>query len=126
MDRAPAPRILLLAASVSAALSPLVGCVPKVRPGFDAVAPNARLDAIVAAADASDRASLEKLVEQLDSGDDATRMLAIRALERRTGTTLGYEHDAPIWQRREAVNRWVERLAEADLAARTAAEGTTP
>ena len=46
------------------------------------------------------------LIGQLESTDPAARLLAIQALERRTGETLGYQHAAPVWERRAAVNRW--------------------
>lgn len=84
-----------------------IGCV-KTPVGFDSPAPSKRLDAIVAASTETDTDSLIGLVEALSSTEPAARMLAIRSLERRTGQTLGYEHAGPIWQRREAVNRWVD------------------
>lgn len=39
-------------------------------------------------------------------------MLAIRALQTRTGETFGYEHAAPRWERIESINQWVEYLDE--------------
>ncbi|VAX40019.1 hypothetical protein MNBD_PLANCTO03-1271, partial [hydrothermal vent metagenome] len=45
-----------------------------------------------------------------------TRMVAILALERLTGETLGYDHAAVEAQREDAVARWVEWYAHlADL-----------
>ncbi|MEQ8769631.1 MAG: hypothetical protein RIB60_03880 [Phycisphaerales bacterium] len=82
------------------------GCLPAQEAGFDAPAPNKRLDAIVGAADASDEQTLSGLIGQLESTDPAARLLAIQALERRTGQTLGYQHAAPVWERRAAVDRW--------------------
>lgn len=85
--------------------------MPSEKEGFDAAGPSKRLDAIVRASEpGSDPRSLARLVEQLDSQDPAARMLAIRALERRTGTTLGYEHAAPVWERQEAIERWMKYL----------------
>lgn len=89
----------------------LAACLPSEKPGFDEPNPNRRLDAIVQASDpGADPATLRKLVEQLDSQDPAARMLAIRALEKRTGTTLGYIHTDPEWKRQEAVDRWIKYL----------------
>lgn len=86
------------------------GCIPRDRTGFDAVGPSHRLDAIVLAADQSDDASLRGLVQQLDSDDPAARLLAIRALEKRTGQTLDYCHDDPPWKRNQGVARWTQWL----------------
>jgi hypothetical protein len=55
------------------------------------------------------------LVEQLDSQDPAARMLAIRALEHRTGTTLGYVHTDPEWKRQESIERWMNLLESGGL-----------
>ncbi|MEQ9207725.1 MAG: hypothetical protein RLN78_10195 [Phycisphaerales bacterium] len=94
---------------------PLVfaGCMsPKI--GFDSPAPNKRLDAIALAAQEDDQESLVQLVKKLSSHDPSERMLAIRALEKREGTTLGYDHAAPRWERLEAINKWRERVGLSD------------
>lgn len=83
------------------------GCIYRDQTGFDAVGPSHRLDAIVLAADQTDDDSLKGLISQLDSDDPAARLLAIRALEKRTGQTLGYEHDAPPYVRNAAAREWV-------------------
>ena len=101
----------------------LSGCVPRDQVGFDAVGPAHRLDAIVLASDASDPGSLRGLIQQLDSDDAAARLLAIRALEKRTGQTLGYRHDDPPWLRAEAVERW-SAWADAQVVAPTPREGS--
>jgi hypothetical protein len=44
----------------------------------------------------------------LESDDPLERMMAIRALELMTGETHGYDYAAPEWDRRAAVDRWVE------------------
>lgn len=95
--------------TIAAALtiSGVGGCIPKARTSFDSPAPSKRLDAIVAAADQRDPETLRRLVERLDAEDAVERMLAIRALERRTGETFGYRFEDPEWVRREAVDRWV-------------------
>lgn len=85
-------------------------CVPEPKGGFDSPAPSKRLEAIAQASQREDNDSLVQLVEKLRSSDPAERMLAIRALEERTGETLGYDHAAPHWERIEAYNRWLEYL----------------
>lgn len=89
-------------------LAGLQGCLPSEKTDFDAAGPSKRLEAIVqASGDDADPRSLPRLVEQLDSQDPAARMLAIRALESRTGTTLGYNHTDPEWKRQESIERWI-------------------
>ena len=79
--------------------------------GFQASAPDTRLDAILAAARNGDPDAARDLVEQLDSDDPAVRLAAISALERLFGTSRGYVHyDSPS-ERDAAVIRWVEALA---------------
>lgn len=92
----------------------MVGCFPDAPVSFDSPAPNRRLDAIAQAGSQDDAVSLVALVEKLSATDPAERMLAIRALERREGTTLGYDHAAPEWERIEAIQRWRERLGMTD------------
>ncbi|MEM9374425.1 MAG: hypothetical protein AAGA55_12355 [Planctomycetota bacterium] len=99
------------------------GCLPTERAGFDAASPSRRLDAIIqAAGPRSDPATLARLVEQLDSQDAAARMLAIRALEARTGTTMGYTHTDPEWKRQEAIDRWISSLEKGGSVPDTVAE----
>lgn len=92
-------------------LAGLGGCIPSEKTDFDAAGPSKRLDAIVrASGNDADPQSLPRLVEQLDSQDLAARMLAIRALENRTGTTLEYNHTDPEWKRQESIERWIKYL----------------
>lgn len=84
----------------------LAACAPSMPRGFNSPEPGVRIDAIVEAARRGDPAAVPSLVRMLDSDDPATRLLAIRALERITGTTYGYDHSAPETERREAVRRW--------------------
>lgn len=94
---------------IVAAAAAVWGCVPEARTSFDSPSPNKRLDAIVQAAEGGgelDPETLRGLVGQLESSDPAARMLAIRALERRTGQTLGFEPSDPEWKRQAAVRRW--------------------
>ena len=87
------------------------GCRPGQVPGFDSPQPAARVEAILDAAERGDRSALPDLIAMLDSDDPLARMLAIRTLEDMTGQTLGFEHDAPEFERSEAVGRWVEWYA---------------
>lgn len=89
------------------------GCTRSAPRGFDAAAPEARIDAILEVAREEDRTKVRELVEALDSDDPAVRMVAIRTLERLTGETRGYEHSDPPWRRREAVARWEAWAEEA-------------
>ena len=91
--------------SIGMSIGILGGCL-KTKVGFDSPAPSKRLEAIAHSSQQSDDLSRAQLVEKLSSLDPAERMLAIRALEAREGTTLGYDHAAPQWERLEAVERW--------------------
>lgn len=72
------------------------------------------MDAIAQAAQQDDQESRVLLVEMLSSTDQTERMLAIRALEKREGTTLDYDHAAPQWERIEAIERWREHIGLSD------------
>lgn len=107
-------RVILLAAVCSLVcplVCPLVSCGPTIRPSFDSPEPAARNAAIVAAARSGDRRAVPDLVRMLDSDDPATRLLAIRTLERLTGQTFGYDHAAESRDREPAVRRWREFAA---------------
>lgn len=83
----------------------VVGCASPPR-GFDSPDPSARMEAITAAAVSRDQRSIPGLIASLDSDDPAVRLAAIRALERVTGRTLGYDHAAPPWRRAAMVHEW--------------------
>jgi hypothetical protein len=89
----------------------LGGCLPPTPGGFDSPDPTSRLAAISDAGATGDRSAIPQLVEQLESSDAGARLLAIRALEKITGQTLGYHHADPWWERSAAVRRW-RRWAE--------------
>lgn len=74
--------------------------------GFDSPEPASRLRAITQAARERDASAIPDLIRALESDDPAVRLFAIRALERVTGETRGYDHAAPESRRREAVDRW--------------------
>jgi HEAT repeat protein len=86
----------------------LAACGPTVDPSFDSPEPAARNAAIVEAVRTEDRSAVPDLVRMLESDDPATRVLAIRALERLTGRTLDYEATADELARAGAVRRWRE------------------
>ena len=86
----------------------LPACGPAITPDFDSPEPAARNAAAVRAAAADDKTSIRDLVRLLDSDDPATRLIAINALERLTGTTLGYDHAAPEPERRAGAARWAD------------------
>lgn len=84
----------------------LPGCIPSTPAGFDSPDPTSRLIAITNAGNTEDRTAIPDLIEQLESHDPGARMLAIRALERITGTTLGYDHAGSIWSRTAGIRKW--------------------
>lgn len=82
--------------------------------GFDAPSEIRRQDAIILAAEQQDRSpeTIRGLIEQLDSYDPATRLLAILTLERLTGQTHGYDFAASEWEREHAMLAWVQWFDE--------------
>jgi hypothetical protein len=63
------------------------------------------------------RAALEMLVTRLEDEDDAVRFFAIIALEKMTGSRLGYEYHGPEHDRLRAVQTWRRYLAQQAAAA---------
>jgi len=100
-NRLPCRGLALALAISSGACTP----IPK---GFDSPEPAARMEAALDAAARGDSAAIPDLIALLDSDDPATRLVAIGALERLTGQTLGYHYAAPEQERADAVGRWVE------------------
>lgn len=88
---------------------------PSMTGGFDAPNPAAKMHATVEAVRTGDRGAVVHIVELLDHDDPAVRLLAITALERLTGRTMGYEYDAPRHERDEAVRRWVQAVQSDEL-----------
>jgi hypothetical protein len=76
--------------------------------GFDSPEPAAQLDAIIEADRTDDRSAIPSLIALLDNDDPAVRMFSIRTLENMTDQTLAYDYAAPEWQRRPAVDRWID------------------
>ncbi len=87
----------------------LAGCGPPRTPYPKALVsehPEERIGAVKHAAEVKDRSALPALVDRLDDEDEAVRFYAILALERLTGTRLGYDYRAPESRRALAVERW--------------------
>jgi len=91
----------------------LGGCGPSAREGgFDSDNPAARLYAIQHAAEQPSPHALRHLVSSLEHDDPAVRVWAIQAIERLTGTRLGYNPYADRLSRRRAVERWIQATRE--------------
>lgn len=102
---------ILLPAGIGLVLTG-TGCSPSALDGgFESPNPAAQLYAIEDAARSGDREAIPDIVASLDSDDPAVRLVAIGALEALTGETLGYEADAPEFERDAAIERWVEYAA---------------
>lgn len=91
--------------------------LPQKRAGFQSVDPSERTLAIAQAARDKDPATVPELIEELDSADPAVRMMAIGALRRITGETMGYDHAAPRAERNLAIERWIAWHADQQPAA---------
>ncbi len=98
------------------------GCAPKAKPDFDSPDSNARAAAIEQAVNSQDMTKIPQMIALLDSDDPLIRMMAIRSLERMTGQTLGYEHSAPEWQRRDRADAWAAWAVDEGYAATELAE----
>lgn len=79
--------------------------------------PDERIAAIRHAAEVRDTSVVGVLVDRLDDDDEAVRMFAILALERLTGTRLGYDYRAREPLRLRAVAQWRQHLAASQPAA---------
>lgn len=74
--------------------------------------PASRLYAIHRAGTEGDRSALPGLVESLDHDDPAVRMMAAQALERITGTRMGYDPYAGAIERRKAADAWAQAIRD--------------
>ncbi len=89
-----------------------------------------RILAIRQAADKGDRAAMPLIVDRLDDEDDGVRFYAILALERLSGTRMGYDYAVPFERRVASVERWREyvrsgrHLAGSPPASATATEAS--
>lgn len=64
------------------------------------------------AAEIQDRGVIPLLVDRLEDDDPAVRLFTILALEKLTGTRLGYDYRSDDLQRARAAQRWRRYLAE--------------
>ncbi len=95
------------------------------RVGIQSAEPDVRIMAIRAAGSARDQSAVPLLVDRLSDEDDAVRFYAILALERITGTRMGYDYGSSLAVRHEAIERWREAMnsgAFARATSRPAAE----
>lgn len=91
-------------------------CAPRATEGgFDSDNPSAKLYAIRNAGLNRDRDAVPELVESLSHDDPAVRMMAISALDRITGTRLGYNPFASSHERDAAVKRWEQAARTGDF-----------
>ena len=90
-------------------LLPLAGCGPQRTPypaALQSERPEERILAVKHAADVRDQNAIPALVERLEDDDEAVRFYAILALDRLTGTRLGYDYQSVDTERWRAVERW--------------------
>lgn len=89
-------------------LALLASCAaPEPRADWNSDDPSERIMALEQSMRSPRRADVPHVIAMLDSADPAARMLAARHLERLTGETRGYDHAANVWEREEAIDRWV-------------------
>jgi len=102
---------------ILAIVTAMLGCsTPRAdRGGFDSPNPAAKLYAIRDAGQRSDRAQIPRLIEQLGSDDPAVRLWTIQALERITGTRMGYNYYGDAAERDAAIRRWTQAYTTGQL-----------
>ncbi len=101
----------------------LTGCASPKTPypeSFNSFRAEERILAARRAAEIQDRHAIPLLVDRLEDDDAAVRMFSILALEKLTGTRLGYEYRDGAPERTRAVERWRRYVAE-EAATRPAA-----
>ena len=101
----------------------LVGCssppLPSSEEALTSGDAGAREAFIIAEVARGRRVHLAVMIDSLESGDAGERMIALRSLERLTGTTLGYHYADPPARRKQAAAAWREALANGQLTANT-------
>lgn len=89
------------------------GCTaPAVKPRLHSDRAAERIPALVAQGAAGDEADFKALILALNDADPAVRLYAARALQQTTGQTFGYRYYQEAADRRPAVQRWRQWLAE--------------
>jgi hypothetical protein len=91
---------------------------------FNSFRPEERILAARHAAEIGDHEAVPLLVDRLEDDDAAVRMFAILALEKLSGTLLGYDYAADGLERARAVKRWRQHVH--DMAATRPAPATGP
>ena len=79
-----------------------------------------KIPAIKQAAEAKDLSAAPQLVKDLESDDAAVRLFAIEGLRQMSGEEFGYVYYADREQRKPAVTKWRQWLAEQGAATRPA------
>ena len=99
-------------ASVTLTLA-VVGCSAP-RPAIEVTNPDpsGKIPAMKKAVREHDMKVVRQLIKDLDSDDPAVRFFAIHTLEELTGQRYGYEYYADELQRKPALQRWHEWLAQ--------------
>jgi hypothetical protein len=103
----------------------MLGCVPGVAvlasgcseqtpypASLNSLRPDERARAAIHAAETGDRDVIGILVDRLEDPDEGVRFYAILALEKLTGTRLGYDYRAGASQRWRVVQEWRRHLTE--------------
>ena len=128
---APALRLPTIVATIAIWGVGSAGCAPEpIQPDPTSADPAARIAAYERIAVASEdrpleRDELEALVAGLRSQDQLVRVIAISALERATGTTMGYRSFDPEAVRAVSVQAWRDAIDEGRVPVRALA-GTEP
>jgi hypothetical protein len=87
-------------------------CIGRDPPSISSPDPDRLIPAIKTGVREHDRRVIPYLVEDLESDDSAVRMYAIDGLRRLTNQDLGYVYFADDDDRKPAVGRWKQWLAE--------------
>jgi hypothetical protein len=74
--------------------------------------PSGKIPAMKKAVREKDLSAVRQLVKDLDNDDPAVRMFAIQALEELTGQRYGYTYFHDELQRKAALDRWKDWLAQ--------------
>lgn len=91
------------------------GCGPPRTPypaSLQSEDPGERIRALKQAAERNDHEVLGIIVDRLEDEDEAVRMFAILALEKMTGTRLGYRYHATPAERHRMAEAWRRYLRE--------------
>lgn len=119
-------RRLLAQGFLAAVLATSAGCSFQQEASLSSNAPEGQIEGILKVTRENDTTAIPQLVALLDSGDPLIRLLAIRALERFTGQTMGYRHEAEPFERNLAIERWVAAVEAGRFAQATSTATSDP